>query len=101
MRLFKSKPGQLESPPITHGDRNALEIARIWIAEERQHVVLRTEVWEDPAAWGLMLVDLARHVAVAYEQSQGLDRAEALARIRQGFDAEWNCPTDKPTGGIL
>jgi hypothetical protein len=55
---------------------------------------LRTN-WSDPAAWGLLLVDIARHASLAYER-EGRDRAETLARIREGFDAEWSSPTDEP-----
>jgi hypothetical protein len=52
-------------------------------------------MWQDPAAWGLVLVDLARHSAQAYEHD-GQKRDEVLARIRAGFDAEWSAPTDSP-----
>jgi hypothetical protein len=45
-----------------------------------------------------MLVDLARHIASAYEQAGTVSRADALARIREAFDAEWSSPTDDPTG---
>ena len=48
-----------------------------------------------------MLVDLAHHVANAYEQGAGTDRLEALARIREGFDAEWESSTDEVHGGLL
>jgi len=47
-----------------------------------------------------MLVDLAKHVANAY-QSRGMDIAVALQRVREGFDAEWDSATDEPSGNIL
>jgi hypothetical protein len=72
-----------------------MEIARIWIVDKKQQVVLSGNLWSDPAAWGLMLVDLARHVANAYE-SQGRDREEVLQLIREAVGAEWNSPTDEP-----
>jgi uncharacterized protein DUF5076 len=53
-----------------------------------QHVSLRMGVWEDPAAWGIMLADLARHVAASYAQDARLDPGEALERIKEGLDAE-------------
>ena len=76
-----------------------MEILRVWIAGGAQHVSLKTRVWEDPAAWGIMLVDLAKHVAIAYA-ADGMDKAEALRRVYQGFQAEMESPTDEPTGGI-
>jgi hypothetical protein len=69
-----------------------MEMARIWIADGDQHVVLSPKLWDDPGAWGLMLVDLARHVARAYAQSGSSERA-VLEKIRQAFDAEWSLPT--------
>jgi hypothetical protein len=94
-------PNELPIPPIAASDRDSQEIARIWAAHGSQHVALATGLWEDPAAWGIMLVDLAHHVANAYEQGAGLDRSEVLARIREGFDAEWESPTDAAQGGPL
>jgi hypothetical protein len=77
-------------------DPKAVEIARIWATGGRQLVTLRTDLWTDPAAWGLMLTDLARHVAQAYAADKGLDPEQVLRRIKIGFDAEWAHPTDAP-----
>jgi len=87
-------------PPIAETDPNAVEMARVWHSQGKQHISLNAPGWKDPAAWGLLLVDLARHVANAYAIAEGRDRAETLARVKAGFDAEWNKPTDKPTGGM-
>jgi hypothetical protein len=46
-----------------------------------------------PGACGLMLVDLAKHVAAAYE-AKGIGRDAALRSIRAAIDAEWSHPTD-------
>ncbi|MBL8901131.1 MAG: DUF5076 domain-containing protein [Planctomycetes bacterium] len=89
---------ELPIPPAAKSARQAIELARVWAADGAQHVCLQTGVWADPAAWGLMLVDLARHVARAYEQTGTCSREDALARIRAAFDAEWAHPTDDPVG---
>ena len=89
----KENANQLDLPPIASSNASAKEVLRVWSAPgSSQEVTLRT-TWQDPGAWGLLLVDIANHVANAY-QSEGRDRAEALARIRELFDAEWNQPTD-------
>lgn len=49
----------------------------------------------------IVLVDLARHVSRAYEQSGTHDSSEALSRIRAGFEAEWNTATSEATGELL
>jgi hypothetical protein len=89
---------ELSIPPAAASARESAEIARIWIVEGRQHVTLQARAWKDPAAWGLLLVDLAKHVANAYEQLEGLDRQQTLARIKAGLDAEWDHATGEPTG---
>ena len=93
------KRSELQIPEVAKKDSNAVEILRIWIAGGSQHISLKTGVWEDPAAWGLMLADLAKHVANAYA-ADGMDRAEALCRVYQGLQVEIESPTDEPTGGI-
>jgi hypothetical protein len=92
--------GELSIPPAALMDPSAQEVARIWIAGGGQHVSLRPDVWDDPAAWGLFLVDLAKHLARAHREISGSDERATLARIRSGFDAEWDEPTDEPKGGL-
>ena len=88
-----AKISELSQPPDAKGAARAMEIARLWIVDKKLQVVLSDELWDDPAAYGLMLVDLARHLANAYEE-RGRDRNEVLSRIREGFDVEWADPTD-------
>ncbi|MBE3038142.1 MAG: DUF5076 domain-containing protein [Chloroflexi bacterium] len=92
--------GELPIPGVAADDGTAVEIVRVWVAKRAQHVSVATGVWEDPAAWGIMLVDLAKHIAKAYSQTQGHDYASALARIKEGFDVEWDSATDRPTGRV-
>lgn len=92
---------QLPIPEPASHDGRARELARIWATGGEQHVSLATELWEDPAAWGIMLVDLAKHVANAYEHNRGDDRQSVLKRLKMGFDAEWDFETDKPTGRLM
>jgi hypothetical protein len=86
---------ELPIPPGALGDAQARELVRVWAASGQQHLSLANGLWEDPAAWGIMLVDLARHIAHAYELSHGMDSDKTLARIREGFDAEWSADTDR------
>jgi hypothetical protein len=91
----------LPVPPGVEQAPDAVEVLRLWVANGSQHVIVSTAQWRDPAAWGLALVDLARHIARAYEAGGGPPEADALARLREGFDAEWNVPTDNLAGGPL
>jgi hypothetical protein len=94
-------PNELPIPPKASEDRRAVEILRVWAAGGKQHVTLATGLWKDPACWGLMLVDLAKHVANAYAQSIDISALEALRSIRKGIDAEWESATDAPTGQLI
>ncbi len=93
--MFKKKINELDPPPIAN-DIGSQEIARIWVSSDSNQQVALSPTWEDPAAWGLMLVDLAKHISMAYQNSFGIEANEALKRIKSGFDAEWELPTDIP-----
>jgi hypothetical protein len=85
-------PRELTPPPIAVAQPKSVEILRVWaVPDGPQQVTLITQ-WDDPGIWGLLLVDIARHAAQAYARN-GEDRARALARIKELFDAEWSSPT--------
>ncbi len=93
--MFGRAKNELDKPPVARED-GAVEILRVWGGENlpQQYSLLPT--WEDPAAWGMLLVDIARHAAKAYSDTGGMSEAEALARLKAGFDVEWGTPTDAP-----
>ena len=87
---------QIDELPVPDEVTNAtrsIEMARIWVADGRQVVTLNSNIWSDPGNWGIMLVDLARHVSKQYSQA-GHTEEDVLSRIRAVFDVEWNHPTD-------
>lgn len=71
----------------------ALELARVLVADGSQVFIVSPHLWDDPGTWGLLLVDLARHVAHTYE-SRGISAPIALSSIRAAMNAEWEHPTD-------
>ncbi len=89
---------ELRIPDIAKPDRNSFEILRVWVNNQGQHLSIRTRVWKDPAYWGMMLADLARHIANAYLQDEGLEPLATLERIMAGLDAELSSPTDEVSG---
>jgi hypothetical protein len=92
---------ELPIPPQVNTDPKAIELLRVWAAHGNQYVSIAAKVWPDPAAWGIMLVDLAKHVATAYQQTTGKDYLTQLNLIRKGMNAEWDSATDEPTGNLL
>jgi hypothetical protein len=91
----------LDLPPAAQRDKAAFEVLRVWIAEQGQHVSIRSGAWEDPFAWGIVLADLARHIANAHAiQSSKVDKEAFLERLLEGFEAEIDNPTDEPEGEV-
>jgi hypothetical protein len=86
-------------PPSLEGE-NSVEILRAWIDYGKEKTLqkfsLLPQISNDPATWGLILVDIAKQVALGYVQitSGKCEYEEILLRIKQGFDAEWNFPTE-------
>ena len=86
---------QLFIPDKAKRDPKSFEFLRVWSAKDGQHISVLVSAFDDPVHWGIMLADLARHVANAY-QDQGRDRTKTLQRIKAGFYAEFESPTDDP-----
>jgi hypothetical protein len=93
--MFGRTDNELEKPPISR-EKGSFEILRVWAGKDLPQQYALNTTWDDPGAWGLLLVDIARHAAKAYGGSGGITEQEALARIKQLLDAEWNSPTDEP-----
>ncbi len=91
----------LSIPPVAQRDKASFEVLRVWIAEQGQHVSIRSGAWEDPFAWGIVLAALARHIALAHEmQDENVDKDAFLERLLEGFSAEIDNPTDEPEGEV-
>ena len=89
------------APPNFDGEEGK-EILRVWSGNESEYnkFVLLPRISKDPSAWGGILVDIARHVAKAYADANPQNDkvySTILNRIKQGFDAEWEFPTDEVT----
>ena len=95
MAFQETRRGELDPPPIASSEPNSVEVLRVWACPGKpQQLTLRT-TWQDPGAWGLVLADLARHAALAYQQ-EGRDREVAFERIIAALNAELDAPTDNP-----
>ena len=86
-------PRQLPLPVPVLNNPQSRELVRVWACAGEQQMIIAGKTWEDPAAWGILLVDLAKHVAGCYAAQSSLSRTAALDRIKAGFDVEWTSPT--------
>ncbi|MCZ7656948.1 MAG: DUF5076 domain-containing protein [Xanthobacteraceae bacterium] len=74
----------LNIPPSVKTE--AHEVLRAAVQNRELHVSLR-RAFDDPAAWGLLFVDVTRHVTRLYAHDKVCSEQEALDRIRAAFEA--------------
>jgi hypothetical protein len=96
------KANELSIPPGAQTDAKSVEIVRAWVAHEGLHCSINPLIWKENEAigWGVLLSDIARHVADALYQSKKLNRAETLAEILRVFEDELESPTGEVEGGF-
>lgn len=87
--LMDRRPYELPIPGPAVDDEAAQEVLRMWAAGGQPCISIDTECCEDSGGWGIVLVDIARHVAVAYELSGKMTGPAVLDRIKRTFDANW------------
>jgi AcrR family transcriptional regulator len=88
-----SGPNQQPLPPDVADREDATEVLRAFVLDGGLSIAF-TRAFEDPAMWGLLLVDIARHAARAYGRESEYSENEALSRIVEMFEAEIARPTD-------
>jgi len=83
-------------------------MVRTWIANGDLFVVLNIGFWEQQQrniderdAWGILMADMARHVANAHETEYGRDPRETLQLIREAFEREILKPTSSHSGRFV
>jgi hypothetical protein len=89
----------LHVPPAAL-EQGGVEIVRAVVVDGALHVSLRP-AFDDPQAWGMLLADLARHVARIYQNEGKAPEARTLERVRMMFDAELDNPTDPGTTSAI
>lgn len=88
---------ELIVPAEVQTDAQAAEILRLWTTPSGERVVLDVDPALDVGVWGIILVDLARHVARAYEARGSGTGTQNFQRIIASFVAELREPTNTPT----
>ena len=94
-------------PEAALRDENAVEILRVWIAENGLHCSIKVGMYRETmnvpeeSAWGTILADVARHVANALEAGYSTNAADSLRAIREAIDKELGAPTSDATGAFV
>jgi Domain of unknown function (DUF5076) len=97
-------PAELKIPPAALSDKQACELVRAWAANGGLQCALNVDVWSDDMlaiGWGILLSDIARHVADAVYQTKDLDKVGTLSKIRSVFNSELEKPTAETSGKFV
>jgi hypothetical protein len=86
-------PKEQPIPPDALANDQAVEVLRAFVVDGGLSIAF-TRAFDDPSMWGMLLVDIARHAARAYDKGGAMDEADALARITEMFNAELSNETD-------
>ena len=86
---------ELPSPPDAAGDPESVEVLRTWIVRETLQCSLQADVFPDPGTWGAVFADVARHVARAWQQQEGVPATETIERIRKAFEEIRSSPGEQ------
>ena len=81
-------------------DRGGVEVLRAAIVDGGLHVSLR-RAFDDPEAWGMLIADIARHVARIYAKESAMSEDDVLERVRAIFEAEMDAPSDPGTTSAI
>ena len=92
---------ELAPPPNAITNAEAKEFLRAWAVDGGLEVSLLPQAWSKPAAWGIVLSDIVRHVVDAYHKTEGRDKTKTTQEIVALFIAEFRAPTDTPTGDFI
>ena len=84
---------EISIPSGIQADSAAQEIMRVWKTGDQQTAIFEGTVWSDPAVWGIICVDILRHVADAYEHEGSYSAESAFERIKSGLQAELDTQT--------
>jgi len=81
-------------------ERGGVEVLRAAIVDGGLHVSLR-RAFDDPEAWGMLIADIARHVARIYAKESAMSEDDVLNRVRAIFEAEMDAPSDPGTTSAI
>jgi hypothetical protein len=80
----------LPRPRAVETASEADEVLRVWIVERQEVAAIFPPnlYGEDVWKWGRLIANVARYIAHAHAQQNGLNEAEVLAAIRVNIDEE-------------
>ncbi len=94
-------------PEAALRDENAVEMLRVWVAEERLHCSMKVGMYRETTqfaedeAWGTILADVAKHLANAMEEQYQVPAGQTLSSLRAAFLRDIDKESGNPQGGFV
>ena len=88
-------------------DKSSVEMLRVWIAERKLHCSIKVGMYHETTdvgeerAWGVILADVTRHIAIALESQYSMNRNECVRNIRENYLEELDAPTSDVEGAFV
>ena len=86
--------------PPTALEQGGVEVVRAAIVNGALHISLR-RAFDDPEAWGMLIADIARHIARIYAKESAMSEETVLERVRAIFESEMDAPSDPGTTSAI
>ena len=92
-------------PPAAQRDDKAVQMLSAWVAEQGLHCTMNVGMWhaegrDEPAAWGILLADVIRHLGQAIQSKRGVKADDTVEQIIDSLLSELNEPTSKAAGNF-
>lgn len=79
----------LPVPPATDSGESSIELIRSWMIDGGLYHSLQTDAFSgEPENWGIVLADVAQHLAYVISEENDLDQTKVLAQIIRAFNDE-------------
>jgi uncharacterized protein DUF5076 len=86
-------------PPEALTDPNRRELLRAWVAHGSLHAsFFIPDDWREPAHWGVLLSDVMRHLADAYQKQHGIEFGETIQTIQKEIAVQLDSQTRRVSG---
>jgi hypothetical protein len=96
------RPGELSIPVPIESAEQPLEMLSAWAANDSLYCSIRPDPWKGhPEYWGIVLADVAKHVANAIKEESGAEAAATIALIQSLFNKECARSTSIAFGGFV
>jgi hypothetical protein len=88
-------------PPAAQANKTAIELLRAWVVNNGPQCSVRIGQGEnEPILWGVLISDVARHVADALNKQSGRPQRDVLEQIREVFNNELDAPRAATSGSF-